>query len=636
MPEKDKPNVIDSLRYAEYYDYQPTLDDLYARSTKGEVFNSLMDKILSRNNILLAYRNIKSNQGSKTPGTDGITINDIEKLSTEEVVEKIRYFVIGSKHGYRPKPIRRKEIPKPNGKMRPLGIPCMWDRIIQQCIKQILEPICEAKFSKNSYGFRPNRSVEHAIAETHRLLQRSHLRYVIEFDIKSFFDNVNHSKLIRQMWALGIRDKTLLFVINRILKAPIRMPNGSTIIPEKGTPQGGIISPLLANIVLNELDQWIDDQWINNPIINKYELPKNNAGCVIKSNAYGKMRKTRLKEMYIIRYADDFRIFCRTKEQAEKAKIAITKWLKDRLDLEISEEKTRIVDAQRKYTEFLGFKLRLYRRGLKWVIESHVSDKRLETITQELLRQFKKMSKAKNKSHLGSILRKYNSMVIGLQNYYCKATEVCVDFREIQYRINVVMRTQMFGTHKRKGKFSRKGRELSKFEVARFGKSKALRYLKSGGTPLYPIGYVKPQPPISKSNKVCSYTKEGRIGIHKNLEINMNILLELMRTPTIGESVEFNDNKISLYSAQKGKCAITQRVFKNTEEIHCHHKKPKAKGGTDKYANLTLVLEEVHKLIHAKKDETIKKYLEILKLTNFEIEKLNKLRILADLEPIKI
>jgi hypothetical protein len=414
------------------------------------------------------------------------------------------------------------------------------------------------------------------------------------------------------------------------------MPNGSTIIPEKGTPQGGIISPLLANIVLNELDQWIDDQWINNPIINKYELPKNNAGCVIKSNAYGKMRKTRLKEMYIIRYADDFRIFCRTKEQAEKAKIAITKWLKDRLDLEISEEKTRIVDAQRKYTEFLGFKLRLYRRGLKWVIESHVSDKRLETITQELLRQFKKMSKAKNKSHLGSILRKYNSMVIGLQNYYCKATEVCVDFREIQYRINVVMRTQMFGSHKRKGKFSRKGRELSKFEVARFGKSKALRYLKSGGTPLYPIGYVKPQPPISKSNKVCSYTKEGRIGIHKNLEINMNLLLELMRTPTIGESVEFNDNKISLYSAQKGKCAITQRVFKNTEEIHCHHKKPKAKGGTDKYANLTLVLEEVHKLIHAKKDETIKKYLEILKLTNFEIEKLNKLRILADLEPIKI
>ena len=112
--------------------------------------------------------------------------------------------------------------------------------------KQILEPICEAKFSNNSYGFRPNRSVEHAISRTYSLLQRAHLHYVLEFDIKGFFDNVNHSKLIRQLWALGIQDKQLLFVIKRILKAPIRMPDGSTVYPTKGTPQGGIISPLLA------------------------------------------------------------------------------------------------------------------------------------------------------------------------------------------------------------------------------------------------------------------------------------------------------------------------------------------------------------------------------------------------------
>lgn len=636
MPKNAKPKVIDNLRHAEYYDYQPTLDELYSKSKNGENFENLMDLILSRNNILLAYRNIKANQGSKTPGTDKVTIEDIEKMSTDEVISRIRYIIVGSKHGYRPKPIRRKEIPKPNGKMRPLGIPCMWDRLVQQCIKQILEPICEAKFSKNSYGFRPNRSVEHAVAETHRLIQKSHLHYIIEFDIEGFFDNVNHSKLIKQLWALGIRDKTLLFIVKRILKAPIRLPNGETIIPDKGTPQGGILSPLLANVVLNELDQWVDSQWLNHPVINEYKLPKNKAGSVIKSNAYRGMRETNLKEMYIIRYADDFRVFCRHRKDAENAKIAITQWLEERLKLKVSEEKTRIVDVKYHYTEFLGFKLKLRIRGFKWVIKSHISDKKLQIATKQLTDQFRKLSKAKNKSHLGTLVRRYNAMVVGVQNYYSIATEICIDLREIQYRINILAKTQMYGTHKRKGKFSRKGRKLTRFETERYGKSKALRYLKSGGEPLYPIGYVTPRPPISKSERVCCYTKEGREGIHKNLGINIGILLDLMRTPTTGESIEFNDNKISLYSAQWGKCAVTQRVFKSKEEIHCHHKRPKAKGGRDEFSNLTLVLEDVHKLIHAKNPYTIDKYLEILKLTPNELKKLNNLRIKAGLPQITV
>lgn len=246
---------VDDLRHAEYYDMQTVFDDLYARSNKGENFTHLVDIILKRENILLAYRNIKTNGGSNTPGTDKKTIRDIGELSPEELVAKMRYIILGSQHGYRPKPVRRKEIPKPNGTTRPLGIPCIWDRLVQQCIKQVMEPICEAKFSDSSYGFRPNRSVENAIAETHKHLQLSHLHYVVEVDIKGFFDNVNHSKLIRQIWAMGIRDKHLIYLIKQILKAPIRHPDGSTVYPDKGTPQGGIISPLLANIVLNELDK---------------------------------------------------------------------------------------------------------------------------------------------------------------------------------------------------------------------------------------------------------------------------------------------------------------------------------------------------------------------------------------------
>ena len=300
MPkERKKVLCMDAQRHAEYYGMQRTFDELYAKSKAGETFTGLMELVLSPDNIMLAYRNIKTNTGSYTAGTDKQNIGDIGRLPPAEVIGKVRKIVTGSEHGYRPKPVRRKDIPKPNGKTRPLGIPCIWDRLVQQCIKQILEPICEAKFSNNSYGFRPNRSVEHAISRTYSLLQRAHLHYVLEFDIKGFFDNVNHSKLIKQLWTLGIQDKQLLFVIRRILKAPIRMPDGSTVYPTKGTPQGGIISPLLANVVLNELDHWIDSQWTEHPVANRYGTWRTIRTSEVfdKSKGYQKMRNSNLKDI---------------------------------------------------------------------------------------------------------------------------------------------------------------------------------------------------------------------------------------------------------------------------------------------------------------------------------------------------
>ena len=180
------------------------------------------------------------------------------------------------------------------------------------------------------------------------------MHYVIEFDIEGFSDNVNHAKLIRQMWTLGIRDKHFLGKILRMLKAPIKLPNGKLIHPQKGTPQGGIISPLLANIVLNELDHWVESNWEENPIVHKYTITKNGNKC-----GYKAIRKTKLKEMYIVRYADDFRILCRTKTEAERTKIAITQWLKERLKLEVSQDKTRVVNVKHRYFEFLGFKIKV-------------------------------------------------------------------------------------------------------------------------------------------------------------------------------------------------------------------------------------------------------------------------------------
>ena len=623
---------VDDIRHSEYYDLQSTFDELYAKSANGGIFTNIMDLILSRENILLAYRNMKANKGSCTPGTDNLTIESIGVLTPEEVIQQVRFIVSGSCHGYRPRPVRRKDIPKPNGSTRPLGIPCIWDRLIQQCIKQVMEPICEAKFSNNSYGFRPNRSVEHAVAASYRMMQLTKLHFVIEFDIKGFFDNVNHAKLMRQIWAMGIHDKHLIYVIRKILTAPIKMPDGINVYPTKGTPQGGIISPLLANIVLNELDHWIESQWSNNPVIEKRKAKIYPNGRIDRSNGYKIMHQTKLKEMYIVRYADDFRIFCRCRQDAERIKAAVAQWLQQRLKLEVSDEKTRIVNVKKKYSEFLGFKIRVHKKKNRYVVMSHMCDKAFQKQRQKLVNQAKNIAKPRDYYREEGEIRVYNSMVMGLHNYYRIATNINVDCSRLNRAVMIVLtnrlRTQSCN------RLRKTGRPLTKTEQQLFGKSKMLRYVAGSDEPIYPIGYIRCKNPMGKKRSINKYTPEGRIDIHDNLQINKRLLCDLMRQPLFGRSAEYADNRLSLFSAQWGKCGVTGRTFESAGDIHCHHITLRSKGGSDKYSNLVLVLKPVHKLIHASAPETIAYYLKLLNLDKSQVRKINHLREEAGLLPL--
>ena len=635
---KTNKNVIcdKSSRFSEYYDMQHIFDALYAKSKRNENFNNLMKLILKRENILLAYREIKRNSGSKTSGTDNITMDDIAKLSPESVIQKVNDIIL-SEHGYTPKPVRRVEIPKPNGKMRPLGIPCIWDRLIQQCVKQVLEPICEAKFSDNSYGFRPNRSVENAIAALSTIMNHHKQYYVIEFDIESFFDNVDHNKLMRQLWSLGIHDKKLLWLIRRTLKAPILLPNGKLQYPKKGTPQGGIISPLLANVVLNELDHRVENMWCEHPVTQKYYIGHNKNGSEIKSSGYNAMRRTNLKEVRIIRYADDFRIFCNTKSDAEIIKESLSKWISIRLNLKVSEEKTRIVNVQKKYMEFLGFRFRVIQKGngvkVRNVVISRMGTKSIQKVVKELKDKIKNIQKPRDNREVYQEIRLYNLAVSGIHNYYQIATHISKDCRKISNQINKVIANRLGSTRKKKSTKSNITKEckrmLSDFEYKKYGKSKQLRFHKETGQPIYPIGYVQFRIPKSKKRNVNKYIPESRSEIHQNLRINTSMLKLLMMSPVYNNTIEFADNRISLFSAQYGKCAVTGIEFGHISEIRCHHKIPKEYGGSDQYTNLILVTQDVHTLIHATDKDIIKKYLDVLKLDKTQLKRLNNLRKLA-------
>ena len=614
------------FRHNEYYDTQKTFDELYAKSLRKENFYHLMEIISSPQNIKLAYRNIKNNSGSKTYGTDRVTIDDIKAIPTDKYVgmvqRKLSY--------YKPKPVRRKEIRKPNGGIRPLGIPTMIDRLVQQSILQVLEPICEAKFHERNNGFRPNRSTENAMAQCYKMIQVQNLHFVVDIDIKGFFDNVNHSKLIRQMWNMGIRDKQLLCIIKEMLKAPIVMPNGDIQHPICGTPQGGVLSPLLSNIVLNELDWWISSQWENMPTKKLYRISINKSGSECKSDVYRSLRRTSLKEMYIVRYADDFKIFCRNRSDADKVFQAVKQWLKERLKLQISEEKSKVVNLRKHYSEFLGFRLKAKKKKKKYVVRSHMREKAVERAAERLKEQIKRIQNPNDIKTSAFEIRRYNQMVEGIQNYYRFATNITTDCSKIQRVLSAVI------TNRLKDRVSRTGEINSVHIRERYGRSKQMRFV--NGEPIVPIGYVQTKNPMYKKRSICKYTQQGREEIHKSLKFDdyvLYVMEQMLYDYKTTDSIEYTDNRISVYTAQRGKCAILGKMLE-MENIHCHHKLPKYMGGKDNYQNLIIVHKDVHILIHAIKQETITLYLAKLNLNKEQINKLNSLRKLAGNEAIKI
>lgn len=565
----------DKLRYNEYYDMQSVYDELYQQSRNNNNFYKLIEIIGSRQNIRLAYKNLRGNSGSHTKGTDGLTIEDIGRCSDKEMIDTVR----GMLSDYKPKAVRRVLIPKPGSdKKRPLGIPCIWDRLVQQCILQVLEPICEPKFHNHSYGFRPNRSAHHALSRMVSLINLGRHYYCVDVDIKGFFDNVNHGKLLKQIWGLGIRDKRLISIIGKLLKSEIQGEG----IPTKGTPQGGIISPLLSNIVLNELDWWVSDQW-------ETYKPRRAKSETFHNYAH---QYTNLKDGYIVRYADDFKIMCRTYAEAQRFYYAVVDFLKNRLDLDISPEKSKVTNLQKNSSEFLGFKIKVLPKKSSrygYIAKTDMCNKAFNKVKANIKNNLKDIQMHTVKENI----IKYNNAIIGAHNYYCVATNVYNNFDRIDFELLRTHKNRLRNKAKRV-RFSEVPKDFQKFVQGVRGNRRIYKLMDMY---MVPIVGVHHKSPMNFSQDITDYSESGRKKIHSNQKAVSRSKLRAMQLAfDESESVEFRSNAVSRFVAQYGKCYVTGEILEADESVAMRIK-PKSRNGTDDYSNIIIVSKLIAQLI---------------------------------------
>ncbi|PLR70473.1 group II intron reverse transcriptase/maturase [Bacillus sp. UMB0728] len=590
------------VRYKQYYEFGEIQKVLYESSKTGENFKDLLEIILSDENIMLAYRNIKANSGSKTKGSDGFSIINLAEKDKETFLSNIRKTLVN----YKPQSIRRVFIPKHDGSKRPLGIPTIKDRLIQQLFLQVLEPICEAKFYNHSYGFRPLRSTRHAVARVQTLININKLHYTVDIDIKGFFDNVDHTLLIKQLWNIGIRDKRVLAIISKMLKSPIKGEG----ISSKGVPQGGILSPLLSNVVLNDLDQWVANQWETFETRHKYS--GNDA------KIFNLKRASQLKEGYIVRYADDFRILARDSKTAWKWFHAVKGYLKDRLRLDISKEKSKVINLRKRSSVFLGYKIKAIPKKKKYVARTNVADRNVKQITSRLREQIKELKKHPTPENVAL----YNSVVLGSQQFFKYATHVTKDFERIEFNLLNTLRRRL----KRIAKYGYIKVEKTSTYHKLYGDRKKKTYAFKKAGYLYPISAIRTANNLNFSQSLNPYDTPKVFAWDVEL-------VKLMKANIPNRSIEYLDNRLSRYSMQKGKCAITNMLL-TADVAHCHHKVPVSLGGTDSFTNLVMVHKLVHRLIHATNQDTIDKYVKILSLNTMQLRRLNQFRALCKLESI--
>jgi RNA-directed DNA polymerase len=371
----------------------------WARTDPGFRFDDLYNLVCDPATLVMAWDRVAGNKGARTAGVDRYTVRDIaERVGVEAFLAQIRDQLRA--RIFRPLPVRERTIPKYGGKLRKLGIPAVRDRVVQAALKLVLEPIFEADFEPVSYGFRPNRRAHDAIAEIHFYATVGY-RQVLDADIEACFDSIDHAALMDRVRD-RVKDKRVLALVKAFLKAGVMTETGVPGNSETGTPQGGILSPLLANIALSVLDEHLMRPW--------------KPGGVMSTQMRRKTRVAKnLPNWRLVRYADDFVVLVRgERHHVEALRDDIAEVLAP-LGLRLSQAKTRVVHMGEGF-DFLGFHIKWMRkRGTnKWFVYTFIADKPV----REFKRKIRALTQRRSQVGFATALTRINQIQRGWANYF--------------------------------------------------------------------------------------------------------------------------------------------------------------------------------------------------------------------------
>lgn len=572
--------------------YYVDMEKRYRDFQEGTVdMRNLHPMVYDDRNVALAVRQLSQSPGRMALGPDGTNYKTLEKYSVVELSEIVRERLFSKRMDY----VRRTYIPKSNGKMRPLGICSIWDKLVEKCIQLVLEPYCETKFVPSSFGFRERVSTHNALAKVKNECQTK--PYVLSIDMKDYFGTIDPDITYRELWHIGVKDQVILNYIYHFIKKGY-FENSCKVEDPKGSPQGSILGPLVSNVYLHRFDVWLRDQgdcW-HDPTVKKFHDP---------GNRRRRMEETNLKIGIHVRYADDILVLCKDLEDAERFRHSVTKYLTKNMKLVINEEKTKIYDLTRERMKYLGYDFYVFKRNTKhpkkkgrFMVANTLPKNRANEIVakcRELLQQIRKHPQY-------DTFHEWNAYVVGIHNYYCGMNLFCESFNQLGWRIKKLF----YHTMEKTAKFTYEQSCKNNYLQGKYSSWGKNGYYCFEGFPIIGIGWASydkgliaaVKGTVKRDNPYHYGEKKHRPGV------SMEMITYLVNTSKYIKNSRLAMFRISKYSSMKG-ISYLSGEFVPVDKYHCHHIIPRYKGGSNDFDNLCVLSELEHRILHSSTPEQL-------------------------------